>query len=343
MIEIESLIRRTWQTRGPLACLLSPVSVLSFTWLRLNDLAYQSGWRQVQKLPVPVVVVGNVVVGGTGKTPIVISLARHFLGSGWKVGVIARGHGVERRQVMEVQPHSTAQEVGDEALLLKIRCNVPVFTGRQRAHAAQALLQAYPDTQIILSDDGLQHHSLHHDIALCVFDDRGLGNGWLLPAGPLREPWPRSVHPLKHAAEGPKQYLIHTGQQPFQNSYQADRQLAPQAVNGTGQTKNLAQFQGQPVQALAAIAQPELFFHALRKQGFTLAKTYALPDHAPLQHWKPTGHEELLCTEKDAVKLWPHMPQAWAIPLECQLPTDLLACLTQDVQRLSSRHGHKTD
>jgi tetraacyldisaccharide 4'-kinase len=209
--------------------------------------------------------------------------------------------------------------------------------------AAQALLKTYPRTQLIISDDGLQHHGLGHDIALCVFDDRGLGNGWLLPAGPLREAWPRrDISRTVNSTTSTKQYLVHTGQLPFENSFKADRQLSAQAVNGKGQTRTLESFQGQAVQALAAIAQPELFFQALQAQGLQLAATHALPDHAPLQHWTPSRPEQLLCTEKDAVKLWPHLPQAWAVPLHCQLPDALLTQLHIDVQALSSGHGQKT-
>jgi tetraacyldisaccharide 4'-kinase len=328
------VLRQAWQTKGWLARLLWPISLLSRSWLWLNELAYRWGWRQITHLPMPVLVVGNVTVGGTGKTPIVMHLASYFQGLGWQVGVIARGHGVDNALVQEVRRNSLASQVGDEALLLKQRCKLPVFIGRQRALAAQALLQAYPSTQLIISDDGLQHQALHHDIAVCVFDDRGLGNGWLLPAGPLREPWP-----LRPRIPKAMRYLVHTGQHAFDNSQPATRQLAAQAVNGKGQTRTLESFQGQAVQALAAIAQPELFFQALQAQGLTLATTHALPDHAPLDSWSSTRAEALLCTEKDAVKLWPHFPQAWAVPLDCQLPEELLTQLLNDVQGLSSRHG----
>ncbi len=343
MHDTSTLMRQAWQTKGWLACALWPISVLSRFWLVCRNAFDRLGWPRITRLPVPVLVVGNVVVGGTGKTPIVMHLASHFQALGWNVGVIARGHGVNNQHVQEERRNSLATQVGDEALLVKQRCKLPVFIGRQRALAAQTLLKAYPSTQLIISDDGLQHRALHHDIAVCVFDDRGLGNGWLLPAGPLREPWPRrALSQLAGSTGWPKHYLVHTGQVPFENSFRADRQLAAQAVNGQGQTRTLESFQGQAVQALAAIAQPELFFQALQAQGLQLAATHALPDHAPLQHWTPTRAEELLCTEKDAVKLWPHLPQAWAVPLDCQLPEVLLAQLQEDVQGLSSRHGQKT-
>jgi tetraacyldisaccharide 4'-kinase len=330
-----TLLRKAWLSRNLLTCLLWPLTLVSRAWLILSHLRDRLGWRPATPLPVPVWVVGNVLVGGTGKTPIVIHLSTHLQSLGFKTGVIARAVGCEDQSTQEVRIDSHASQVGDEALLIKHRTLSPVFVGRARALAAQALLQAYPDTQLIISDDGLQHHALHHDLALCVFDDRGLGNGWLLPAGPLRETWPRKTR-------GAVQYLVHTGKYPFENSYPAARQLSTHAVNGLGQTRPLSAWAAKPVQALAAIAQPEVFFAALRDQGLPLLATHALPDHAPLDDWTTVPGEDLLCTEKDAVKLWPHNPQAWAVPLECRLPDVLWAQLLQNLQALSSPHGQKT-
>ena len=165
-----------------MAWLLWPLSWLTWAWIRLNDGLYQIGWRKATRLHVPVLVVGNVWAGGTGKTPVVISLVEHLKSQGWQVGVIARAYGREDESVREVHDPSPAVTVGDEPLLVRRKCQVPVFVGRQRAHAAQALLKAYPQTQCLISDDGMQHRALWHDIAVCVFDARGLGSGWLLPA-----------------------------------------------------------------------------------------------------------------------------------------------------------------
>jgi len=335
MQDAATLLRKAWLSRNLITRLLWPLTLVSRAWLLLSSLRDRLGWRPATPLPIPVWVVGNVLVGGTGKTPIVIHLATHLQSLGFKTGVIARAVGCEDQSTQEVRFDSTASQVGDEALLIKHRTLSPVFVGRARVLAAQALLQAYPDTQLIISDDGLQHHALHHDLALCVFDDRVLGNGWLLPAGPLRETWPRKTR-------GAVQFLVHTGKHPFEISFPAERQLSPHAVNGLGQTRPLSAWAGKPVQALAAIAQPEVFFAALRAHGLTLAATHALPDHAPLDDWTSVPGEDLLCTEKDAVKLWPHHPQAWAVPLECRLPDVLWVQLLQNLQALSSPHGQKT-
>jgi tetraacyldisaccharide 4'-kinase len=283
-----------------------------------------------------VIVVGNVMVGGTGKTPIVIHLAQQLTQMGWQVGVIARGHGGHHADCTEVKQRSLAREVGDEALLLKHRLGLPVFIGKQRDQAALLLMQTYPQTQLIISDDGLQHLALHHDVAICVFDDRGLGNGFLLPAGPLRENWPRRL------SQDVVQMTVHTGSQPFERSLAAHRQLALYAVNGRGEQRALHTWQHQAVDALAAIAQPELFFSALQRAGLLLSHTQAFPDHDPLEYWHPNSANDVLCTEKDAVKLWPDHPDVWAVPLECELPADFWKELMPHLHRLSLAHGHQT-
>ena len=330
------LSQQVWLRRGWLACLLWPLTWLGRIWLLCTRLAYASGVRRPVRLPIPVVVVGNVLAGGTGKTPIVIALVNHFQAQGWRVGVIARGYQAKADTVQAVMPNSDPRWVGDEPLLVRRRCDVPVFVARQRAQAAQALLIAHPQTQVIISDDGLQHRQLHHDIALCVFDDRGLGNGWLLPAGPLREPWPRTLPP------GVTQHLLHTGSLPFGPSLAVRRQLSDTARNGLGEELPLSHWRGQPVQALAAIAQPQAFFAALQRAGVDTRLCHTLPDHADLSHWQPAQDLPLLCTEKDAVKLWRHLPNAWAVPLICELPPALLSDLVSQVQALSLPHGQKT-
>ena len=236
----------------------------------------------------------------------------------------------------EVTESSLASQTGDEALLLKQKLGLPVFIAKKRAQAALALLQTYPQTQLIISDDGLQHRALHHDIAICVFDDRGLGNGFLLPAGPLRETWPRQLD------VGVTQIKVHTGRIAFEDSLVAHRQLASFAVNGRGEQRDLHLWAGQDVDALAAIAQPQAFFSALQSAGLTLSKTQAFLDHDPLLGWQPDHGRDVLCTEKDAVKLWPRHPQVWAVPLQCELPAVFWEILMPHLQRLSLSHGLQT-
>jgi tetraacyldisaccharide 4'-kinase len=196
--------------------------------------------------------------------------------------------------------------VGDEPLMMKRRCQTPVFVARQRAEAAKALLAAYPETQIVICDDGLQHYALARDIEICALDSRGLGNGRLLPAGPLREPWPREVD-----------LLINTGQRSMDMGYRSSRVIATHAMNASGAITPLHELGSQTVNAVAAIAQPKAFFEMLQAQGLSLNKTFALTDHASFDDWTaPSGQTPLLCTEKDAVKLWARYPQTLAVKLE---------------------------
>lgn len=327
---------QVWTHRGWAACMLWPLSCLTWLGVKVQPWLFRIGCRTSSRLNVPVLVVGNVMVGGTGKTPVVISLVKHFKARGYRVGVIARAYGNVDESVKEVHPDSLATQAGDEPLLVKASCDVPVFVGRERAKAGQALLTTYPDTELIISDDGMQHSALWHDIAVCVFDDRGVGNAWLLPAGPLREPWPRKPFPGVH------QYVLHTGSKHPSNAWVANRKLATVARNGLGESQDLRAWLGQPVQALAGIAKPEAFFEALEQEGLKLSKRWPMPDHAMLSNWKPDSPLPLFCTEKDAVKLWRHFPRAWAVSLECELPPQLLDAIDTELQQLSSKHGQKT-
>jgi tetraacyldisaccharide 4'-kinase len=197
---------------------------------------------------VPVVVVGNVMVGGAGKTPLVMALAKHWQAQGIQVGVVARGFGREATTVTAVDGCSTFKDVGDEPWLVWRQCQVPVFVGADRAACCQALLAAYPQTQVLISDDGLQNAGLHRDIEICMFDERGFGNGWLLPAGPLRETWPRPADPSIS--------VWNLGSHPLPNLdlIRVRRQLTPGAVGANGQRRPLSEWKNSSVNALAAIA-----------------------------------------------------------------------------------------
>ncbi len=351
--DLESLLTHSWLRRGVLAWILLPVAVVYrlLTWLHRRW--YDLGLGRVERADVPLVVVGNVVAGGVGKTPVVMALVDHFRQRGLQVGVVSRGHGRSGTQARLVAAEDVAQDVGDEPLLLSRRCAVPVAVARRRMDAVRVLMQSHPHTQVIVSDDGLQHHALWHDVALCVFDDRGVGNGWPLPSGPLREGWPRRPRP------GSMQLVVCTGEKSAAvrlddpgNSYQAERQLAPVARNGHGQTRPLAGWLGQPVHALAGIAHPDRFFAMLTQQGLALSTRHALSDHATLMEIErvlaapagdaASGHD-WLCTEKDAVKLWPRHPDVWAVPLITTLPDTLLRRIDALLApKLSLPHGQQT-
>ncbi|WPB58222.1 tetraacyldisaccharide 4'-kinase [Xylophilus sp. GOD-11R] len=322
-----------WQRRGVGARLLWPVSlVYRFIWsLRLG--LYRFGVLRTERLPVPVVVVGNVIAGGAGKTPTVIALVEHLASRGIAVGVVSRGYGRtppenDGEHGLEVEDGSDPRAVGDEPLLIRRRTGVPVFVGRRRAATARRLLAAHPQTRLLVCDDGLQHLALARDVEVCVFDDRGIGNGWLLPAGPLREPWPRAVD-----------LVLHTGLSPAFAGFRGQRRLADLARRSDGATVALASLGSQRLAAVAGIAQPEAFFEMLRARGLVLEETHALPDHADFASGLPpiAADTIVLCTEKDAAKLWRHRPDALAVPLRFELPADFTARFDRLVDaRLSS-------
>lgn len=339
----QQALQRSWLRRSWVGWLLWPISLVLTGLVRLRQGLYMSGMWRREQMPVPVVVVGNVVAGGAGKTPVVIALVEHLQARGHHPGVISRGHGRVQRDCRSVQPQSLPQDVGDEPCLVQRRTGVPVFVAPTRIQAAHALLAHHPQTDILVSDDGLQHLSLGRDIEICVFDDRGIGNGWLLPAGPLREPWPRHVD-----------LILHTGGQPAFPGLRSHRALADHAVNAAGQQVSLAALaershQGTPIWALAGIAQPQAFFDMLQARGLALAGTLAFPDHAPLDDFALPDAAQglLLCTEKDAVKLWQHRPDALAVPLKFTPQPEFFQQFDQLLDevrraRLSSEHGHST-
>lgn len=330
---------RPWRDRCALLALW-PLSLLMRLLVRLRQGLYLSGMLKRHTAPVLVVVVGNVVAGGGGKTPTVIALVEHLRTRGLRPGVISRGYGrqpsAHGEDCREVKPDSPVEQVGDEPALIRRRTGVPVFVARRRIEAARALLAAYPDVNILVSDDGLQHLALARDIEVCVFGDRGVGNGLLIPAGPLREPWPRYVD-----------LVLHTGQQPAFTGHAARRGLASTAMDAQGRRVALDALSG-PLVAVAGTAQPLAFFDMLRARGLTLARTDALPDHASLSDcasWHTALRNELalgpvtvLCTEKDAVKLWAVCPQALAVPLVFDLPQAFLDEFDRLLQAAFSAH-----
>jgi tetraacyldisaccharide 4'-kinase len=334
-----------------LARLLLPISLVLYTLVALRRQLFRWGLLKVQRVDAIVIVVGNVVAGGAGKTPTVISVVQHLTAQHRRVGVVSRGYGRDSDTCMEVTPVSTPAQVGDEPALVRRNTQVPVFVGRDRHAAAIALLQQYPDTEIVVCDDGLQHYRLYRDLEICVFDDRGCGNGWLLPAGPLREPWPRIA--LAQAGQHPERLLVlHTGSQPAFAGYTAQRSLAPHAIGRDGHPIPLATLSApgsRPLMAVAGIAQPQAFFAMLRAAGVTLAQTMALPDHYDFDSLPRSIYEgyQLICTEKDALKLWRSAPDALAVPLVQHAQPAFFgaldACLTERLAAaLSSPHGHKT-
>ena len=330
---MSGLLQRAWLHRGAVARLLWPLSRLYAAAGSLHRLPYALGLLRAQRVPVPVVVVGNVVAGGAGKTPVVMAVVEHLRKRGLAVGVVSRGYGRSGNGCLEVRLQEDAVRAGDEPLLVRRKTGAPVFVAARRAEAARALLRAYPATQVIVSDDGLQHHAMERDVEICVFDARGTGNGWLLPAGPLREPWPRRVDLVLRPQEAATI-----------DGHAVARTLADSAVRADGTRIRLDTLRGQPLHALAGVANPELFFDMLRGAGLELARTIGLPDHhAFTDAAQIDAAATLLCTEKDAVKLWRLRPDAWAVPLQVRIEPAFWKALDRLLDaKLSSVHGSPT-
>ena len=319
---IESVLLTAWQRRGVIACLLWPLSFI-FNLLIVTRLAlYALGIFRITILPVPVIVVGNIFVGGTGKTPLVIWIIQLLQEQGWKPAVISRGYGSSAQQVRAVEKNSHANEVGDEPLLIAKRTGVPVFIGRDRAAAGLALLQAHPNVNIIISDDGLQHYALGRNIEIQLSDSRGNGNGWLLPAGPLREP----------ATRQSDFYVVNTSEESVGDAYAM--QLVPvdaERLLDRTQRKSLRDFSFvQSVAAVAGIGHPERFFTTLRSHGISLTTTQALPDHFDYatNPFADIEASAILITEKDAVKCMQHNAIAndarlWVVPVQAHVDASL--------------------
>lgn len=338
------LLQNAWLTRGGLACLLWPLAQCFGLLVRLRRTLYHRGILRSERFKAPVVVVGNVIAGGAGKTPLVIALVRHLQAQRVKVGVVSRGYGRSGSDCMEVTAAAPLAQTGDEPALIHKLTGAPVFVSGKRTQALRALLAVHPDTAVVICDDGLQHYALQRDIEIAAFDDRGVGNGWLLPAGPLREPWP------ERRQQG-LNLVLHTGQRPAFEGFRSTRQLADDAWSAGGDQLALDGLRGRPVTALAGIANPEAFFGMLRDRGLMLEASIALPDHhvfieADLAKLKG---RTVLCTEKDAVKLFA-LPAATglnilAVPLvfspEQAFFAAFDALLTPLLSPLPSKDGHQ--
>jgi len=302
---LAAALQRSWQAHGALSTLLLPAAWAFAAAAAARRRLFASGARGRVRLPVPVVVVGNVLVGGAGKTPTVIAIVELLARHGRTSGIVSRGYGRAREVVLVVDPDADAGRVGDEPLLLRRRTGVPVAVGADRVAAARALLRAHPEVDVVLSDDGLQHLALQRDVEVLVFDERGDGNGRLLPAGPLREPLPRAL--------SPHQLVVYNAGAPTTRlpGHVARRELAGVAAlaawwrGDPGDREALAALRGRAVVAVAGIARPERFFAMLRGHGLAIVEL-PLADHADFAvlPW-PRGTADVVVTEKDAVKLDP--------------------------------------
>ncbi|KQV85650.1 tetraacyldisaccharide 4'-kinase [Rhizobacter sp. Root1221] len=298
-------LQAAWLRRGPLAVVLWPVSVVYRAVYALRTLAHAAGWVRTERLPVPVIVVGNLVAGGAGKTPTTLALVELLRRHGYTPGLVSRGFGRTGGDVRLVTAESSPRDVGDEPLLMHLRSLAPVAVGRDRAAAGRALLAAHPTIDVLVSDDGLQHVRLGRDVQVIVFDERGAGNGWLLPAGPLREPFRRNPPA--------RTLVVYNAPAP---STPWPGHAATRGLRGVVDLTNwwrgapatrahLAALCGRPVVAAAGVARPGRFFGMLHAAGLEV-KELPLPDHHDFATipW-PHGTPDVVVTEKDAVKLRP--------------------------------------
>lgn len=317
---IESALMRSWMRRGALARLLWPLSVVFGLLSGARRGLYRSGLLKAVRLPVPVIVIGNLFIGGTGKTPLAIWLVRRLREAGYFPGVVSRGYGAAREGVHAVESESAAWQVGDEPVLIADATQCPVTVGRDRSAAAQTLLATHPEVDVIVLDDGLQHYALQRDIEIAVFDERGAGNGWLLPAGPLREPVARGADFFVLNGE-----RFPFGLPPHMIRMQLRGEVAERLADRT-QKVPLSSFREQKdVVAAAGIGNPARFFGMLRDSGLAF-REMPLPDHFDFacNPFDNVDANVILITEKDAVKCrqlaaFKNDSRLWVVPVSAQL------------------------
>lgn len=324
-----------WLARGPQAALLWPLAKFfsAIATLRRASLTPQT-------LAAPVIVVGGITVGGAGKTPLTLALIDALGHKGFKPGVISRGYGGSATGITQVTADSHPASVGDEPVLIHLRSGCPVFVGADRVAAGAALLQAYPEVDVLVADDGLQHYRMARVCELAVIDQRGLGNGWTLPAGPLREP-PTRLREVDAIILNQASYPAYAppGCRSFSMQLQGERfvSLAGKAEATAGELL-ARQFSAKPLHAVAGIGSPQRFFDYLKSLGLDF-EAHAFPDHhAYTQADLADIPGVILTTEKDAVKLRPVLGadrEAWVLPVSAIIPDALVQLIVEKV------HGRK--
>ncbi len=285
--------------------------------------AYTLGWKKAHRIKVPVIVIGNFTAGGTGKTPLIVAVAKHLQARGQRPGIVSRGYGRSSQAPIRVEKDTAPALCGDEPRLVFERTGLPVFVDRDRVAAGQRAVAA--GCEVILADDGLQHRRLARDIEIEVVDGaRRYGNGLLIPAGPLRET-PRDTG-LR---------VVNGGDVGQAGEWRMDLQLSEAVALATGERRRLSAFAAEPVHALAGIGNPARFFAALRAEGISVTE-HAFPDHHAYRPEDFAGMlGTILMTEKDAVKCRGlGLDHAWSVPVAAVLPDDFYAALDSRLEAL---------
>ncbi|HEY9191461.1 MAG TPA: tetraacyldisaccharide 4'-kinase [Methyloversatilis sp.] len=310
-----------WRRRGPLAWLLWPLSLLFRLVSGIRRAAFRHGLLSAQRLPVPVVVIGNIIAGGAGKTPLTLHLAQALTALGHHPLIVSRGYGGRADDARPVSSDGDATEYGDEPLLLARRSGVPVWVGRMRAEAARAGLARHPDCDVVLCDDGLQHYALARDVEIAVIDRRGLMNGFHLPAGPLREAPSRLAEVDAVVLNGPDAQPV-AGAPAYRMTLRGDtfQRLGQPQVRARADD-----LRGLRLHALAGIGEPARFFDHLHALGLDFT-AHPFADHHTYtaQDLTFADCDALLMTEKDAVKCHGLSDTpVWVLPVEAHLDPDL--------------------
>ena len=319
-------LEKHWYHTTPLHLILQPISFIFRLISGIRRTLYRSGILSCEKLPVPVIVVGNITVGGSGKTPLTLWLAQQLLDNGWHPGIISRGYASKATSARAVHPSSDPDEVGDEAVLMVQRKLCPVWIGQDRAAAARALLGAHPECDILLSDDGLQHYRLRRNVEIVVVDGvRRFGNSFLLPAGPLREPPSRMAEADAVVVNGgepaPGEYAMRLHGTGFYNL------LNPNTI------AYAADFHGQNLHAIAGIGHPQRFFAHLDHLGLAV-QAHPFSDH---HRYTPgdlnyADADAILMTEKDAVKCAAFATEkCWVLRVDAQVDPMLIQLIQERI------------
>lgn len=310
-----------WQHRGAVAWSLYPLSLLFGLIAGVRRRLFALGLTKAERLPVPVVVVGNIAVGGSGKTPIALWLVAELRARGRQPGIVSRGYGGTVEGVAEVPVGGDPARFGDEPVLMATTAACPVFVGRDRPAAGRALLAAHPDVDVLIADDGLQHYRLARDVEVVVVDEATLGNRLRLPAGPLREGVGRLAEASVVLAHGGLSPALAAAASP---TPRFDFHLAGKAFERVGNRAERclpADLKGRRIHAMAGIGRPERFFTQLEAMGLAIERRPFADHHAftAADVAVPDG-DVLLMTEKDAVKCAPFAPaDSWVWPVRAQL------------------------
>ena len=335
-------IKYAWRKKNALFyCVLIPLSWLFGLITAVMRWAYKKQLLKSYALPVPVIVVGNINMGGSGKTPVVIWLVEQFKRQGYIPAVISRGYGGTATRPTDVLATSNPVEVGDEPVLIASRCNCPVMIGADRLQTGLELLKAYPECNVIISDDGLQHYRLKRDVEIIVVDTQGFQHKHLLPAGQLREPLSRLntvdaiIKNTVLSQDLESDHHLNTLPNSFSMQLIGDQfyNLADPSLKASAQD-----FKRKTIQAFAGIGKPQRFFEHLQKLGMTFSGS-SFDDHHTYsqQDIAKFNCEILIMTEKDAVKCKPYaLPNHWVLPVDANIEASLMTLMLAKINRIQA-------